>query len=124
MMMARKRKGSIEDQIERDRLSKIRAYLRRCWLKWPERLAALEAARRPYVGTDKRRKWWSECAMCKKWFLESEMEVDHIVPAGSFTNWELHKVSFITGLFCGRENLQVLCPKCHLKKTAEDRRKK
>lgn len=43
--------------------------------------------------------------------------VDHINPVGKFIDWN----TFIEKLFCGEENLQVLCLECHKKKTKQEK---
>lgn len=49
------------------------------------------------------------------------VHVDHINPAidpnVGFTTWD----DFINGLFCERDNLQVLCNECHLAKSNEEK---
>lgn len=50
--------------------------------------------------------------------------VDHINPvvdpSEGFVSWDV----YIDRLFCEKSNLQVLCRKCHDKKTAQERKKK
>jgi len=64
------------------------------------------------------------CASCGKEFPGKEVNVDHIQPAvcpkEGFVNWDV----YIKRLFCPKENLQVLCTKCHDKKTAEERKQR
>mgnify|MGYP001795965826 CR=1 FL=1 len=95
----------------------IRSALRqksRWWLPVKE---AKESARRPYVGTNKRMKWEYKCAKCNKWFPDKEVEVDHIIEAGSLRNGNDLK-DFIERLFCEKEGLQILCKEvCHREKT-------
>lgn len=59
------------------------------------------------------------CESCQD--VVQKVEVDHIVEIGSFPlrpcgrpDWN----KWIDDLFCGPENLQVLCPDCHRDKTA------
>lgn len=86
----------------------------------PERLGALEAARRPYKGANKRQKWEYKCSQDKKWWMLKEVVVDHIVPSGSFLG-PADFATFVPNLFCSRDNLQILCKECHKIKTAEER---
>jgi 5-methylcytosine-specific restriction endonuclease McrA len=48
--------------------------------------------------------------------------VDHVNPIvdpeQGFVSWD----EFINGLFCERENLQVLCGQCHDEKSLEERK--
>jgi len=102
----------------------IRSGLRRLWSKYPVKYKVLNEARRKYKGDDKRTKWEYQCAHCSNWFKAKEVQVDHIEPAGSLKDYsDLPK--FVSTLFCGKENLQVLCSKgdnnCHSIKTKRER---
>lgn len=61
------------------------------------------------------------CASCKHEYPAKEVNVDHIIPVvcpvEGFKDWD----TFVKRLFCTKENLQVLCSKCHTKKTKEER---
>lgn len=122
--MPRKRKGTLEEQAQRDKFTAMRSFLRRCWQRWPERQAAKDAAKRPYKGENKRLKWEYQCAHCKIWmpWRKKEIMVDHVIPCGSFL-CAADYATFIPGLFCDRSNLQVLCKKCHDIKSYEERKK-
>lgn len=65
-----------------------------------------------------------KCALCCKDFPAKEVQVDHIEPIVEpevgFVSWDL----FVERLFCSKENLQVLCKKCHLGKTKEEKSRK
>ncbi len=76
--------------------------------------AVKRAAKKPYVGENKRRKVSYECNHCKQLFAEKEVQIDHIEPISTFTTWE----EFERKLFCDITNLQVLCKVCHKKKSA------
>jgi len=82
----------------------------------------MESARKPYTGKDKRTKWVYECASCSKTFKSTEVNVDHIEPAGSLTKYS-DLPGFVKRLFCEADNLQVLCKSCHDVKTKEERKK-
>ena len=56
------------------------------------------------------------CNGCQKDFPAKQVEVDHILPVGRDKSWD----ESIEGLFCEKENLQVLCKKCHLTKTKQE----
>lgn len=59
------------------------------------------------------------CGVCKQYVGSTHVSVDHIepvIPESGFTDWE----TFIKRLFCGAENLQVICDDCHQKKTNEE----
>lgn len=93
----------------------IRSALRRAWVKYPVRYQILQENRRVYKGDDKRTKWEYKCNTCKKWFKTKEIEVDHIKPAGSLLKYS-DLGGFCKRLFCEKDNLQVLCKKCHRSK--------
>lgn len=61
------------------------------------------------------------CAKCKKDFPQKEVQVDHkkpvVDPRQGFVDWN----TFIERLFCGKQNLQVLCTSCHEKKSAKEK---
>ena len=120
--MTRKRKGTPEEQQQRDKFTALRSFLRRCWAKYPERMAARQEAKRPYKGDNKRQKWEYRCAICKQWYMwkRLEMVVDHIIPCGTFLCDDDYK-TFIPNLFCDRSNLQVCCRNCHTKKSNDER---
>ena len=61
-----------------------------------------------------------ECNSCHKEYTAKDVQVDHITPIGYDKNWD----EFIDGLFCERENLQVLCTVCHSIKTKQERKSK
>lgn len=114
--MARKPKGSKEEQEECKRFNKNRSFLRRCWITYPERLIALNDAKRPYKGPNKLQKWEYQCNTCKNWFKLKEVQVDHIVACGTLSN-EANSATFVARLFCLKDGLQVLCKLCHQDKT-------
>ena len=91
----------------------LRTGLRQMSRRWPPVVRlAMEAARRPYTGPNKRRKWEYQCAHCGHWFKGTEVHVDHIVPCGSLKSWEEFS-QFAERLFCEIDGLQVLCESCH-----------
>lgn len=100
----------------------IRSALRRAWTKYPVRYQVMDSAKQPYKGTDKRTKWVYKCTTCKKLFKSTEVNVDHITPAGSLNKYS-DLPAFVKNLFCEADNLQVLCKGCHDKKTKEERSK-
>lgn len=98
----------------------IRSALRRAWSKYPVRYQVLTKAKVPYKGKDKRRKFNYRCAHCQKLFKQGDVQVDHILPCGSLNDYE-DLPRFVSRLLCEEDNLQVLCSKCHDKKTKEDK---
>lgn len=57
------------------------------------------------------------CACCGGDFPAKDVQVDHIIPIGREKSWD----EFIDGLFCEKDNLQVLCVTCHSAKTKLER---
>ena len=80
-------------------------------------------AKRTYKGPNKRQKFEYQCNMCKKWFAEKNINVDHIHPAGSL-NCANDLPGFVERLFCEVDNLQVLCSACHDVKTQNEKNAK
>ena len=60
------------------------------------------------------------CAQCEKLFLQKEVQVDHIIGAGSLKTFE-DLSGFASRLFCGVDGLQVMCKPCHLIKTKQEK---
>jgi hypothetical protein len=101
--------------------SMLRSALRGKSRFWKPILNCKLKARRVYKGNNKKQKWEYQCAECKEWFMEKEISVDHIIPAGSLrcTN---DLPGFVERLFCEVDKLQCLCNSCHLVKTLEERK--
>lgn len=108
-----------EGRIRAFIVSVLRAGARR----WPPKFETLAAA---FIGKKLNEKTGRECKhyecnSCKGHFPSKEVQVDHIIPvvdpATGFTTWD----DFINRLYCGRDNLQVLCLTCHKKKSKEER---
>lgn len=104
----------------------ITSVLRAGARRWPPKYTTLADA---YVGMrhnpkTKRDSKHYLCASCQGEFPAKEVQVDHIKPVvdpkTGFTTWD----DFINNLYCGKENLQVLCVPCHKKKSKEERYKK
>jgi hypothetical protein len=61
------------------------------------------------------------CSVCGQWTKSTAVAVDHITPVidvqVGFVDWN----QFIARLFCGSENLQVICDTCHDTKTQSER---
>lgn len=100
--------------------SMIRSILRKGTRYWKPILNAKLDARRKYKGTNKRQKWEYQCNICKKWFMEKETQIDHIIPVGSLKCSDDLK-GFIERL-TPEEGFQLLCKSCHKIKTNEERK--
>ena len=106
-----------EEKAEKDRCNKVRDMMRRAWSRDPERFEVLRKSRRPYKGENARQRFEHQCNICKKWFKQSDVQVDHVVPTGQFLSRD-QIGEFAYRLFFGE--LQVLCSTCHKIKTKED----
>ena len=108
--------------MDKDTIKYVLNILREGTITWSGRAECLKRARRQKVEgiwTKKlttRKKYYWVCSKCGEEYRdESSMEVDHISEVGAFKgDWG----DFINRLYCGQENLQVLCVTCHKKKTS------
>jgi 5-methylcytosine-specific restriction endonuclease McrA len=98
----------------------IRSALRQKSTRWKPIYTCKNKARRKNQSDNLRLKWEYQCAECKEWFPEKQIEVDHIVPAGTLT-CAADLAPFVEKLFCEEEGLRVLCESCHAKVTAIQR---
>jgi 5-methylcytosine-specific restriction endonuclease McrA len=94
----------------------IRSSLRQKSRWWKPVLQCKELAKRPYQGPNKKQKYEYQCNSCKEWHLGKNVNVDHIIPAGSLQSGK-DLEGFVERLFCEVDNLQVLCINCHDRKT-------
>lgn len=101
--------------------SMIRSALRRRSMYWKPIINAKNAARRAYKG-EGRQKWEYQCATCKGWFKGTEVETDHLIPAGSLTCADDLK-QFVTNLFA-EDGYEVKCKECHREHTNKQLNKK
>jgi 5-methylcytosine-specific restriction endonuclease McrA len=98
----------------------IRSALRQKSRWWKPIAECKQAARRPYKGPNKRLKYEYQCNVCKNYFPDKQVNVDHVIPAGQLNSYE-DLPEFVRKLFCEADNLQVLCKKCHDAKTKQDK---
>jgi 5-methylcytosine-specific restriction endonuclease McrA len=101
----------------------IRSALRQKSRWWKPISVCKLNARRDYKGPSKRQKYEYQCNKCKTWTTEKNINVDHIIPAGSL-NTSQDLPLFVERLFCEQDNLQVLCMTCHDKKTLKEKQAK
>ena len=105
------------------RNSFIASVLRSGSRRWPPKYQCLADAKtekkiNPKTG---RLAQHFQCASCKEEFTSTNVEVDHrlpvVQPHMGFESWDL----FIERLYCGQDNLQVLCKPCHALKTKQEK---
>jgi hypothetical protein len=101
----------------------VRSGIRRTSRYWKPLTQCKLESRRKYTGVKPLQKWEYQCAHCEKWFMEKEVQVDHIVDAGTLTNADDLK-GFIDRLFCEVGGFQTLCKPCHQIKTNSVRKAK
>lgn len=62
-----------------------------------------------------------QCKACQGEFSAKDVQVDHIQdvvdPLVGFIDWD----TYIKRMYCGKDNLQVLCVPCHSLKTQESK---
>ena len=98
----------------------IRSGLRRTFRYWKPIQECKRKSRTLYSGPNKRQKWEYECSNCRGKFMEKEIQVDHIVPAGSLKCYE-DLPGFVKRL-SSEDGYQILCKPCHKEKTAYEKK--
>lgn len=102
----------------------IRSALRRLSMYWKP-IAIVKAKNKRNKPRDVigKHKFEYQCNECKGWFQDKEIQVDHIIEAGSLTCLK-DLTGFVERLFCEEDGFQILCHKrldgvesCHRKKT-------
>jgi 5-methylcytosine-specific restriction endonuclease McrA len=101
----------------------IRSALRQKSRWWKPIQECKKKVKRVYKGPNKRQKFEYKCNICKEYFPEKEIQVDHIKPVGTLKSSKDLEL-FIENLFCEINNLQCICQICHNKKTQSEKIKK
>lgn len=99
----------------------VKSVLRAGSRKWPPKYEVLNEAKcgKKINEASGRLAEHYLCAGCDNSFPAKSVVVDHIepvVPVSGFLSWD----GVIHRLFCSKENLQVLCTKCHKIKTKQE----
>jgi len=97
----------------------LRSGLRQKWMRWPPKFEALKDSRID-VQNQGRTRFNYKCAKCEAYFKQKEVEVDHIVPAGTLKDWGDIE-GFTRRLFVSKDKLRVVCKPCHKKITAAEK---
>lgn len=97
----------------------VRSGLRAKWSRYPVKFAVLAKAKRK-AEDNPRAKWEYQCAVCKGWFIQKNVEIDHTIPCGTLRSYE-DLAPFVERLFCGEEHLRCVCKPCHKIITKEER---
>lgn len=97
----------------------VTSALRAASRRWPPKYKALKeafAGRKVNAKTGKLAMHYT-CAACKKLYVATDVQVDHIKPVvdpkKGFVSWDV----YINRMFCEIEDLQVMCKPCHKIKT-------
>ena len=98
----------------------IRQTLREKSRYWKPIALCRKKARMQFIVNGKK-KFLYKCAHCTKFFSIENIEVDHIVPAGSL-NCAEDLPGFVERLFVEADKLQCLCKKCHSNKSENEKK--
>lgn len=101
----------------------IKNSLRKLSLRWIPMKQALELAQRPSEHENKLLKYEYQCAKCLNWFPKKDVEVDHIIPCGSFKAYEDIGNYVRNMLPENASSFMVLCKEHHLNKSLEEQGK-
>lgn len=114
---------------------RIKGAIRRAFRLSPQMRETLEAVRKEIIvykknGTPAKKPGVRyQCAICKKWFMKTQVQIDHIEPVISLYSSEESMTydDLVRSIFCDISNLQVVCsipmkknnnlPSCHKLKT-------
>ena len=101
----------------------LKSGLRTLSTKWPPAHKILKQNRRASQREDKRIKWEYQCNHCKQWFLQKEIERNHIIPVGGFSQdfskWPEEFGKIAERMFVGVDGYDLLCKECHAKLTEQ-----
>lgn len=102
----------------------IRTALRRASSRWQPAYACLKKAETTKLINKKtgRLAMHYQCALCCGEFPRKEVNIDHIVPAGSLSSFD-DLPGFAQRLFCEIDGFRVLCIECHAEVTKEQKSK-
>ena len=95
----------------------IRGHLRNAFSRYPVKHQVKQNNRRKKRNG---KRFEYHCADCRQWFPDSQIQVDHITPAGSLKTFG-DLPGFCERLFCEADGLQLLCKSCHQVKTNRER---
>lgn len=103
----------------------LRGKSRQIWSDYPPRMDYKRSKLIPnFEGsgvTSKRVKSVGQCQICKNWFANSSLQVDHIEQVGLLGNtWE-GWFNWTYDLLADKDNMQLVCIPCHKIKSHADR---
>lgn len=102
-------------------LNWIRGGLRRLWSRHPVK-GELKKKNRKKMQNDRGNEvWHCLCSICESWYVQNDVEVDHIAPNPPFTKLE-HIHDYTKNLLTTDiDGLQLVCKSCHKIKTYAER---
>lgn len=110
---------------EAEFFSRITRVIRDTFMYWKPMYKALDRVKRLCTGKpkfigNKPTKWEYKCASCGNYFIRTEVEIDHIIPAGSVRSFT-DIPPFLERLLSEDINAyQILCKKDHKTKTDKE----
>ena len=95
----------------------LRGNLRKIWNTSPQKTEFIKKYRKqipnPNPKGNKKYVWGAKCNFCNKDFPMKDLQVDHIISAGSINDWE-DVEGFVRRLLgSGEGELRFLCKPCH-----------
>ena len=97
--------------------------LRRVFMRSPYSSDAFNKVKRTATKGKQKRVFFT-CASCGVEAIRKDVCVDHVAPVVDpkvgFVDW----ITYIARLFCGPDNLQILCKKCHKIKTLQENKER
>ena len=100
----------------------IKSALRQAWSRYPVKYQILEDAcvgKKINPKTGRLAKHY-RCALCKREFINKEMQVDHTTPIGGPSKGGWDGVG--DRMFISKSGGQALCKECHKKKTKDEKK--
>lgn len=105
----------------------LRGCLRKAWSRNPVKLEVLKAQRRQIANPNPKGKkatvWGATCAMCGGVFPLKDIQVDHILAAGTLTCKEDIPGFIERLLFVNKDDLRTVCKKCNSILAYQDKHK-
>lgn len=96
----------------------LRSRLRKMSQAWKPIQEVRKAAKIPYIGENKRRKFSYVCSKCGLAYSDKEVAVHHLFPCGSLKSFS-DLSTFAEKLFVEADKLILLCHQCHSKEHEE-----
>ncbi len=91
----------------------LRGLLRKGWSRYPIKTEFMKENRKRILGKKGKEVWGAMCSECKSDKIMQEIEVDHIIDAGSLTCIEDIQPFVVRLLMCPKSNLRFICKVCH-----------